>query len=222
MSSPYTDEGRDLNPRSEDLYGGDAKLSKDNSSLRVFTFDMLAPFAFKPSEKVLKSTQYVFKSCVRQTELCNPSPKGELHIQGIPRALVNMITKDNLQVLAKALNVKCSQRTSISTLREDIIKVIPFNTVWNLVFAHKSVKASKPTMGKKPQLPKIQPFFPSMPVPAPLDHKNETDKDIPFPPPPASKELLEKITNTELVRFRYFVGTRNQLQWHCICCVSHA
>ena len=29
-------------------------------------------------------------------------------------------------------------------------------------------------------------------------------------------------TNTELVRFRYFVGTQNQLQWHCKCCVSHA
>ena len=30
------------------------------------------------------------------------------------------------------------------------------------------------------------------------------------------------VTNTELVRFCYFVGTQNQLQWHCICCVSHA
>ena len=30
------------------------------------------------------------------------------------------------------------------------------------------------------------------------------------------------ITNTELVRFRYFVGTQNQLQWHCKCCVCNA
>ena len=30
------------------------------------------------------------------------------------------------------------------------------------------------------------------------------------------------ITNTEFMRFRYFTGTQNQLQWRCKSCVCHA
>lgn len=142
-------DGRDLNPRSEDLYGGDANLSKDNSSLRIFTYDTLAPFAYKPTEKVSKATQYVFKSCITDKDVCNPSPRGEIHVQGIPVPLVNMLTKENLQSVAKSLNVKCTQRMSIAQMRKDIIYKLPYVTGWNLGFAHKSIKHLKPKGSKK-------------------------------------------------------------------------
>lgn len=34
--------------------------------------------------------------------------------------------------------------------------------------------------------------------------------------------MFMDVTNTEFMRFRYFTGTRNQLQWRWKCCVCHA
>ena len=188
--------GGDLNPRSEDLYGGDANESKDNSSLRIFTYDVLAPFANKPLEKVSKNTQYVFKCCMTHDEACNPPPRGEIHLQGIPVSLINMLTKDNLKSIADALKVKCTQRMSIAHIRKDIIDKLPYVTGWNLVFAHKSIKLLKPRAGKKAPCRSGKPAPPPFEAfhPPPLQTMASPEESC-FPPPPASKELIEKIVN---------------------------
>ncbi len=190
--------GRDTNPRSEDLRGGHTNTfkkmssSKDNSSLGTFPYQLLAPFVLPSEEKVRKLAKYVFKDCILKDSISNPLPNTELLVPGLPIPIINALTKECLRTIANALHIKCTYRSSISQMRKDIVAVAPHSCAWSLVFVHKSFKAAK-SVARRKAVPSPDVLLPN-PVLNMVPDSADNEDSL-FPPSIPTKSTVEAIVN---------------------------